>query len=507
MTDDQNQDQAETQDAETENTAQDVSTRVGEIIGASSIGDLDDIPDAPASWETHELVTGEKEEKSEEELAKEKADREEVEACFATLELDWTQFRRLQQVAVSSESNRKLFDSLTDTIEASKSALAATKKGACLYILGHVKKARDVLSKAHPESEIASVLLGQLYEDNDDFKTAKDVYSKAAAKHPKQARPLYGLIKCDLVLDQLESADKNLEKAAKTFPDDPEISFLRGFREETQGEYKKAREHYDAVLEKNDAHPRALFRLGRYHMMWGEEERAVEFFERCAQQVPTYGNALVNLGLLYEDRNKYEDAIRCYQTVLKAIPDHHRAKMFLNDAKASMSMYYNEELERNRDRLRQVLSIPVSDFELSVRSRNCLNKMNIKTLGDLMKMTEAELLAHKNFGETSLLEVKQMLAQKGLRLGQTRGQAGGMITRTGTKKVMPKEDVLKQTVASLEFSVRSRNCMNRLGIRSVGDLIQRSEQDLLSAKNFGETSLNEIKTKLAEMGLSLRQGR
>src|SRR5438034_8316315 len=54
------------------------------------------------------------------------------------------------------------------------------------------------------------------------------------------------------------------------------------------------------------------------------------------------------------------------------------------------------------------LEIPVTDFELSVRSRNCLRKMNIRTLGDLTRTTEAALLASKNFGETSLSEIKEI---------------------------------------------------------------------------------------------------
>lgn len=66
----------------------------------------------------------------------------------------------------------------------------------------------------------------------------------------------------------------------------------------------------------------------------------------------------------------------------------------------------------------QVLSIPVTDFELSVRSRNCLQKMGVTTLGDLCRRTEAELLASKNFGETSLTEIRDMLCSRGLHLGQ-----------------------------------------------------------------------------------------
>jgi len=81
-------------------------------------------------------------------------------------------------------------------------------------------------------------------------------------------------------------------------------------------------------------------------------------------------------------------------------------------------MYYDEDAQKKRDRMSQVLGIPVTDFELSVRSRNCLQKMGVMTLGDLCRTTEQELLGSKNFGETSLTEIKDMLASKGLKLGQ-----------------------------------------------------------------------------------------
>lgn len=427
---------------------------------------------------------------------------EEVRACFKDLEVTWASYRDLQRVAVSSDHNRRVFEGSTEAIDDSKGLKAQTKKGACLYILGRVNQARELLARAHPESEIASVILGRVHEDAESYEEARDVYDTAAKKHPKGREALLGLIKVSLILNDFEGAEKLMKKAGKD--DDAELEYLRGFGKELVGEYEAARDHYEAVLDKDENHANALFRLGRYHMTWGDEDEAVDYYERCCTQVPTYGNALINLGLLYEDRNKYDEALRCYQGVLKAIPGHPRASMFLKDAEASKSMYYDEERERRQDRVNQVLNIPVSDFELSVRSRNCLNKMDIKTLGDLMKMNEPELLAHKNFGETSLLEVKQMLAQKGLRLGQTRSQVSGFIAR-GPDTAAPQEDVLKQPVTNLELSVRSRNCMNRLGIKVIGDLTSRTEQELLSAKNFGETSLNEIKSRLAELGLSLRR--
>jgi DNA-directed RNA polymerase subunit alpha len=67
----------------------------------------------------------------------------------------------------------------------------------------------------------------------------------------------------------------------------------------------------------------------------------------------------------------------------------------------------------------QLLSISVNDFELSVRSRNCLQKMGVETLGDLVRTSEQQLLASKNFGETSLVEIREMLASKGLSWGSS----------------------------------------------------------------------------------------
>jgi DNA-directed RNA polymerase subunit alpha len=175
--------------------------------------------------------------------------------------------------------------------------------------------------------------------------------------------------------------------------------------------------------------------------------------------------------------------------------------MYLADAEASKAQFYDEDLERKADRRSQILKIPVTDFELSVRSRNCLNKMNIKTLGDLVQMTEQELLAHKNFGETSLAEVKQMLAQKGLSLGMGKIDR---LTFDPQKKPDVNEDMLGRPITDLDLSVRSRNCVEKLNIRTIGDLVERSEIDLLATKNFGQTSLNEVKSKLSELGLGLR---
>jgi DNA-directed RNA polymerase subunit alpha len=66
--------------------------------------------------------------------------------------------------------------------------------------------------------------------------------------------------------------------------------------------------------------------------------------------------------------------------------------------------------------LKERLALPIVDLDLSVRASNCLEAENVKTIGDLVRLSEADLLAMKNFGKTSLREVEQKLRNVGLKL-------------------------------------------------------------------------------------------
>jgi len=173
-----------------------------------------------------------------------------------------------------------------------------------------------------------------------------------------------------------------------------------------------------------------------------------------------------------------------------------------------MEMFYDEDLEKKEDRLNQILRIPITDFELSVRARNCLNKMDIMTLGDLVKKTEAELLSYKNFGETSLSEIKEILGSKGLRLGMAREEAVASIARSrpaDTTQLDP-SDPRNRALSELKLSIRARRTVENLGCLTLGDITQHSEDELLGMPNFGVTSLLELKNKLTEHNLTLKGG-
>ena len=68
---------------------------------------------------------------------------------------------------------------------------------------------------------------------------------------------------------------------------------------------------------------------------------------------------------------------------------------------------------------------------------------------------------------------------------------------------MPYNEHLDRSVDELELSVRSYNCLKNADIKTIRELVQRSEMEMLKTKNFGRKSLNEIKEILSGMGLGL----
>src|SRR5215217_7572136 len=215
------------------------------------------------------------------------------------------------------------------------------------------------------------------------------------------------------------------EKAAEEW-------FKKGQEAETGALHEKAVEFYERTLNENPDHERAAFRLALLYDRRAEDAKAIELLERISTSAPVHINALINLAILYEDNNHYDEAHRCLDAVLRTDPNHERARLYMKDVESARSQFYDEDAERRGDRRDAVLTIPISDFELSVRSRNCLKKMNIRSLGDLLRTSEAELLSYKNFGETSLNEIKALLASKGLRLGQAlEDKSGGIAGAAG----------------------------------------------------------------------------
>ncbi len=365
--------------------------------------------------------------------------------------------------------------------------------------INHAEKAGN-----HP---VALMLRGAQAQRQGDHEKALKFYQQAGQLAPSSSPCTLRQLGALRALKREEEALALIDKLEREFGDKPNLYFHKGRCLEQLGRYEEAIGSYRHALQIDAEHAESLFHLARLLDLRGEDEEAMHYYERIGpDSANTYVNALLNLALIYDDRDRYQDAIRCCEMVLRTQPNNNRAKLYLDSAEASLTMYYSPEENKQNERLEAVLRVPVSDFELSVRSRNCLAKMNISTLGDLVKRTESELLAYKNFGETSLREIREILNMKGLRLGMMREDAA---TRAafGRAKNRAREELLSKGIDELELSVRSRKAMEALNIHTIGDICDHSETELSSIKNFGRVSLNEIKKRLQELGLGLKDAK
>lgn len=399
-------------------------------------------------------------------------------------------------------------DNLKKRLESAPPALAKKlhlKLGITNYFLGHMTEAAEHLEQV--EVPLGFFYLGRALANRhqyDESLKAFDRAEKSGYSAPQVQLQRAGIHRLKGEIALAKSVLHKLEELSRY---NAEYHFQIAGVAQAEGDRVKTIQSLEKAVELEPGHTGALFQLGYMNDLAGNDDEAIAYYERCLKYPPVNRGVLNNLGVLYEDNEKFDKAADCYARLLKADPNDDRARLFLKDAQASINQYYNPDEEQTSSAFRQVLDVPVTDFELSVRSRNCLKKMGIRTLGDLTRVSEASLLASKNFGETSLEEIKAVLGAKGLRLGQSLEQGAQyeqVRYRPPTSLTPEEQAMLNRPVSELNLSVRARKCMNRLQIATIGELLSRSGDELMEAKNFGVTSLNEVKEKLREMNLKLR---
>jgi DNA-directed RNA polymerase subunit alpha len=392
------------------------------------------------------------------------------------------------------------------------------KLGIVYFYLGHIRTGVEHLNKA--EGPLAAFFLGQAHtylgqskqyaEDDGDTSDHLELAAKAFDRAEKSgyAAQQVQLQKAGVqrLQGHLSEAKSILSKLKDAAAHNAEYYFQEGAVAEVEGDPIRAAKSYARAIDLEPRHTGALFRLGFLNDLQGNDQDAIGFYERCLKYPPIGKGVLYNLGVLYEDNDQYDKATECYRRLAKADPRDERAKLFVKDAEASLTMHYSPEDEQITQANRVVMEIPITDFELSVRSRNCLKRMNIRTLGDLTRVTESQLLASKNFGETSLEEIRAIMNAKGLRIGQSleQGQQYEFRYRPAQNLSPEEQATLNKPVSDLNLSVRARKCMNRLNITTLGELCQRTADELLEAKNFGMTSLTEVRERLGHHNLKLR---
>jgi len=422
-------------------------------------------------------------------------------------------FGALQQERAKVFTRQSDLESFKRTVETlSDAGEEGRRKGLGYWLVGDFEKAVAILVN-FASDDVASFTHANALMSMGRPGDARPIFERLSNAYPDEPRPRGGWIdaacEADFQTGDLETTLANLEKALADSPESFRASaegrYLQGRAAEFVRSWQEALDEYRAAREVDPTHRANLFRLAFVAERCGLDELALECYESLASMLPIDKNVLMNMGLLFEDFGREQDAAACYDLVVANDPTDRRARLFLEDAKAGMTMYYDEDMEKKEDRLNQILRIPITDFELSVRARNCLNKMNILSLGDLVRKTEAELLSYKNFGETSLNEIKEILGSKNLRLGMDREEAVLSISK-GTNPYAAAEsgDILSRPLADLKLSIRARRTVENLGCLTIGDIANHSEEELLGMPNFGVTSLLELKQKLGEINLKLK---
>lgn len=130
------------------------------------------------------------------------------------------------------------------------------------------------------------------------------------------------------------------------------------------------------------------------------------------------------------------------------------------------------------------------------------DKLNLEiwtdgTITPEMALVEASTILRKHFNPfVKYFELGKQITTEGV------GAVAAVLEGGEDNNLRELREKLKQPVSVLEPSVRAENCMAAANIQTLGDLVKLTEADVLKIKNFGKTSLKEIKKKLGDMGLS-----
>ncbi|HTL51848.1 MAG TPA: DNA-directed RNA polymerase subunit alpha C-terminal domain-containing protein, partial [Planctomycetota bacterium] len=389
-------------------------------------------------------------------------------ALLNTEELKAEQVFQLRKMCYQSREHKKT----TQDFLNGKSA-KAERRGMIAWACWKMDVALEELE--HARTQAGKLIRGCLLLDLE--RPAEAVEALKGHDPVDGIHPAIELAEAYIQLSETEKAQKEIHKLAEGHANSAVVHYLKGRLSEMAGESREAAAHYERAVELDPNHSASHFRLATIMDLYGDDEAAEKHYRAVSGGGMMYSNAQVNLGLLKEDQEDFDHAAASYRAALAVKIADPRTALYLKNAEASHSMYFDENERKEAERLENVLRTPITDFELSVRSRNCLAKMGIRTLGDIVTKTESELLNYKNFGETSLSEIKAILTNKNLRLGMTLDR-GKLAHRDRLRGADASNSVLNRPVTDIEFSVRARRCMQRLNIETIGDLVQKTEQEL-----------------------------
>ena len=190
-------------------------------------------------------------------------------------------------------------------------------------------------------------------------------------------------------------------------------------------------------------------------------------------------------------------------------PDHHLATL-TRDGKLSMEMVVKMgrgyvPAERNKDENQPIGTIPIDAIFSPIRKVNyTVTNARVGQITDYDKLNlEAWTDGSLNPEEALALAARILKEQLSIFITFEEEEEEEPVVQHDRQEIDKLNENLYRSVDELELSVRSANCLKHANIRLIGDLVQKTEAEILATKNFGRKSLNEIKEILSDMGLSL----
>jgi DNA-directed RNA polymerase subunit alpha len=188
-------------------------------------------------------------------------------------------------------------------------------------------------------------------------------------------------------------------------------------------------------------------------------------------------------------------------------PDHHIATLS-RDGKLSMEMTVKTgrgyvPAERNKEENQPIGTIPIDAIFSPIRKVNyTVTNARVGQITDYDKLT-VEVWTDGSVDPEEAVAYAAKILKDQLSIFITFEEESEAESTKDLEETETLNENLFRSVDELELSVRSANCLKHANIRLIGDLVQKTEAEILATKNFGRKSLNEIKEILADMGLSL----
>jgi DNA-directed RNA polymerase subunit alpha len=301
---------------------------------------------------------------------------------------------------------------------------------------GEHERAKEILQKIQKKDQENPDLyyLWGLYHDFcGDYELAYDFYEKACQIEPSHTKSKFRMAyNLDMWGNELR-AQELYEEISSQRPRDLNGMINLGVIYEDKGDYQRAKECFEEVLRYYPNHPRARRYLedviASMNMYYDEEE-----MRRKARLASLLTTTVEDLGLsLRVEELLKEHGIRTVGDLVKKTELELRSienlgKIALDEIKEAMHIrgvtlapaegetgIHTEPIDEKKA---EVLNKPLSDFEWPGRIKKVFEKLSIFTIGDLIKYSEKDLLAHKNLGLTSIREIRRKLEPLGVSLRQ-----------------------------------------------------------------------------------------